>query len=256
MHRILFEIGNFKVYSYGFMIALGFVVALLFSVREAKSRGLNISLLQDLFFWIVLIGFFGARIVYILTQWQYFIVHPFELLLSKGGFVFYGGFIFGLIAAMIFLKVKRVAFYPIADIIMPYLALAHAFGRVGCFLNGCCYGVPTQAFYGVRFPADCAAGQIAGRLIPTQLISASALLIIFLVLVAIKKKTNIQGLVFWFYVFLYSLTRFLIEFIRYDYRGNIGIFSISQVFAICFTGISLFMILRLKKITKNPSNNV
>ncbi|MDP8259440.1 MAG: prolipoprotein diacylglyceryl transferase [Candidatus Gygaella obscura] len=256
MHRILFEIAGFKVYSYGFMIALGFLVALVFSVRESKEKGFGSFLMQDLFFWSVLIGFLGARIVYIIIQWQYFLLYPFELLFSKGGFVFYGGFIFGLLAAIIFLRIKRIAFYPVADIVMPYIVLAHAFGRLGCFLNGCCYGVPTTAFYGVRFPADCAAGQIAGKLVPVQLVSVFVLLVIFWVLTALKKKVNTEGLIFWLYVFLYSSARFLLEFIRYDDRGTIGIFSVSQVFAICFIVVSIFMFFRLKKNTKSHSNNV
>ena len=135
----LFQIGNFHVRGYGFMIGLGFLLALVLGCKRAKKLELKDESVIDIAILAIIGGFLGAKILYVIVSFKDFLKDPLAVLGSEG-FVVYGGIIAGVLAAWIYCKVKKLVFLEYFDLIMPEVALAQGFGRIGCFLAGCCYG--------------------------------------------------------------------------------------------------------------------
>lgn len=233
MHNNLLTIGPITIHGYGFMIALGIFLALMLAAHRAKKRGLDEGIVYGIGFSLLLSGFVFAKLLYILVDIDVFLKNPWEAL-SGSGFVIYGGIVGGLLAAILYCRVKKVSFLQYLDLIAPSVALAQGFGRIGCFLAGCCYGQATTAWYGVVFPDNCLApGGVS--LIPTQLFSSAGDFLIAFLLILYARKKRPNGKTGALYLILYSVGRFFIEFLRNDYRGSIGFLSTSQF-------ISLFIL--------------
>jgi phosphatidylglycerol:prolipoprotein diacylglycerol transferase len=199
MHPILFKIGPVTIYSYGFMVALAFILGAYLAQLEARRENMDSQSLMDLCLGLAIWGILGARIFYILQNLKFYTDYPLQMLmLHQGGLSFYGGFISAVTFAVVYLKRKKIAIPAAFDILAPYLALAQAIGRIGCFLNGCCYG---RGDY------------------PLQIYSALNLLLIFVVLrvfKAKKPKDYFPGQIFLLYCLFYGLSRFFIEYLRGD----------------------------------------
>ncbi len=253
MKTDLFHIGKFVVHGYGLMIGIGFVLALLVGEYRAKKLGLKEEALIDIAIIAGVAGFLGAKLLYIIVSFKDFIKNPMDVL-GSSGFVVYGGLIAGILCNLLYMRIKKLSFLEYFDLVMPEIALAQGFGRIGCFLAGCCYGRQTDAVWGVVFPVDSLAPS-GVKLIPTQLISSGAdflnmalLMIIaakFSYTAVMKRKADgvestgkhmAAGDIGFLYCITYGLGRFAIEFLRDDYRGAVGIFSTSQF-------ISLFIVL-------------
>lgn len=247
MYPILFKLGPLTIYTYGFFIFLGVALGFSLSVRLAKKLDFDSKIFSDLIFWSILGGFLGARILYIIIEWRWFFDSPIQVAFSRSGFVFYGGAIGGLIIFYFLTKKYKLNFLKSADIVSLHVPLAHAFGRVGCFFYGCCYGAPTNSFIGILFPEDSPAGYLKCKVLPTQLISALALFLIFFILTLINKKKKFDGQIMFSYFLFYGIFRFIIEFFRVDPRGAIFIFSTSQVIALFFVLIGVFFLIKNKK---------
>lgn len=205
--------GPLTIYSYGLMVALGFCIAAIFIYRRAGEFGLDKEKTLDLFILILLFGILGARVFYVLLNLKYYSANPVEIVnLSKGGLVWYGGLFGGLIAAVIYAKIKKIDILLATDLAAPYIALAQSLGRIGCFLNGCCYGMAAPAGYMlvVCFPGDTAVRH------PSQLYSSIGLLAMFVILRFWQDRRRFAGEIFLGYIMLYSLKRFFIEFVRGD----------------------------------------
>lgn len=213
MHPILFKLGPFTFYSYGLMLAVAYLVSSSLAARDARRSNAKIhpDQLSNLFFLTLVGGIIGARVFYIVLNWDFYSVNTYQILrLDQGGLVWYGGFLAGFLAALSYLRIKKIPFLETADLAVPYLALAHSIGRIGCFLNGCCFGRPTHSIFGVYFP---------NRLIPihpAQLYSSVGLFVIFLALLQWRKRKRFTGEIGLAYLFLYSLGRFGVEFLRGD----------------------------------------
>jgi len=239
MYPVLFKIGPITIYTYGVMVALGFIIGLYLAAREAKKEDIKPDNIINLFFWVIISGHIGARIVYIFTEWEYFLEYPLRIVFANEGFVFYGGFIAAFLGAFWYLKRQKIDVWKTADVIAPSIAIGHAIGRIGCFFYGCCYGKPTNSWIGILFPPESPAGQLGVPVIPTQLISSFVLLVIFFILVIARRYSKFFGQIFWLYVLLYAAARFVIEFFRGDPRGHIWIFSTSQFIAIFMIAAAL-----------------
>ncbi len=248
MHRILFKIGSITIYTYGFFVFLGILVAYLFSLKEAKREGVDIRVFSDILFWCLIIGFIGARTLFIIVEFKSFLHAPFTVLFSRAGFVFYGGVISGLIGFYFLCHRYHQDFFKLADIIALSIPLGHSLGRWGCFFNGCCYGKPTTSWIGVKFPPDSPAGILGEKVIPTQLISLFFLLVIFFILLNLRKRKKFKGEIFLSYLILYGIFRFIIEFFRGDPRGYIFIFSTSQFISLIVVAIGISMWKKVKGI--------
>lgn len=211
------------------MLAVAFAVCLFLLQREAKRQNFSSLQISDLAFWVLVFGLLGARIFYILFNLKFYIENPREIvMLSHGGLIWYGGLFTALIFAAAFLKIKKLPLLKTLDLFAPFLALGQAIGRLGCFLNGCCYGKPLS--WGIYFPLH------GERLHPTQLYSAFNLLIIFLGLRLLQKRPGPSGRILFLYLLLAPLERFSVEFFRGDsapiFLGLTGFQLISLVIVV------------------------
>ena len=259
MRPVLFKIGKLSIPGYGFMIAIGFVAAIIVGEYRAKKKGLDSEAIIDLAIIAILTGFLGAKILYILISFREFLESPGDFL-KTSGFVVYGGIISGVLCCMLYCRIKKLKFLDYFDIVMPEVAIAQGFGRIGCFLAGCCYGRHTDTLWGVVFPADSMAPS-GVKLIPTQLISAAgdfiiaAVLIIVADVLAVKLKRGlgkVSGDIGCLHVWMYGTGRFLVEYLRDDFRGFIGPFSTSQfisILAVAGAAVLFYVNRRFKKDT-------
>lgn len=232
MRNELFTIGPFTVYGYGLMIAIGAFAAYLVSEFRAKRLGLKHELIFALFWWCLGGGILGAKLLYILTQLKEIAADPSILLNVSEGFVVYGGIIGGILGGFVFCRIKKLEFLKYFDLVMPSIALAQAFGRVGCTFAGCCYGNDTDSFFHIIFhESKFAPNEVA--LIPTQPLSSGLNFLHFAVLVFLSRRVKADGQIAGFYLIFYSAGRFILEFFRGDLvRGHIGALSTSQFIAI------------------------
>ena len=234
MYNDLFSVFGLTVHGYGLMIGLGTVFCLLWTERKARARGMDVDFLYTLFMWVLIIGWTGAKLLYIITVLPYFLQDPLSVLGGEG-FVVYGGIIAGVLAAVVLCRRRRENILDWMDLLLPGVALAQGFGRIGCFLAGCCYGRPTHSPLGVVFPAGSFAP--AGiPLLPTQLFSAAGDFLLCVLLARLDSKPHRSGRTTACYLIFYSIGRFIVEFFRDDYRGAVGFLSTSQF-------ISLFTVI-------------
>ncbi len=211
MFPILFHWGPLTLYSYGVMLALGFLAASQLVARRAAAFGLDPAAVQTLGLVALLAGILGARLAYLALNWEFFRFHPTEILrLDHGGLVFYGGLAGGLLGGFCYVRKKGLPLVKMLDLMTPPLVLAHAIGRLGCFLNGCCYGKPTSVPWAVVFPQDGIARH------PTQLYESGALLLLFFFLSWLERRRLPAGSLALGYGLLYGIWRFGIEFLRGD----------------------------------------
>ncbi len=237
MKNDLLTVGRFTIHGYGLMIAIGIIAAYVVTEYRAKRKNLDYERIFNLTIWCLIGGILGAKLLYYITEIKAIISDPKILLRLSDGFVVYGGIIGGILAGFLFCKKEKLNFLKYFDLVMPSIALAQGFGRIGCFFAGCCYGKETASSFGVVFPkASFAPSGV--RLIPTQLISSGLDFLNFLVLIIIAKKVKADGQVAGFYLIFYSVGRFILEFFRGDLcRGSVGSLSTSQ-----FISIFLFVI--------------
>ncbi len=230
MHNEIITIGPVTIYGYGLMIGIGVMLAMIIGDKRAKGKGLNGELVYGLTIAVVILGFAAAKVLFIITQWRDFIKDPLSYLSSEG-FVVYGGIIGGILVAILYCKLKKVNGFDYLDLMVPSVAVAQGFGRIGCFLAGCCYGRETTSPIGVVFTHSAFAPNNV-RLIPTQLIMSAGDFVIAAILLwfSSKPRKRFQTTILW--VLLYSIGRFLVEFLRADARGNVGALSTSQFIAI------------------------
>ncbi|MBI3996559.1 MAG: prolipoprotein diacylglyceryl transferase [Candidatus Omnitrophica bacterium] len=218
MHPILLHLGPLTLYSYGAMLVLGFLTTTWLACRFARqvpaaSVAITAEQVVDFSCFALLGGIVGGRIFYVILRWEEFARDPLEIVaLWHGGLVWYGGFIGGIMAGWLYVRAQRLDFLRVLDQFMPFVALGHAIGRVGCFFNGCCYGKTTTLWCGVWFPGH------EQAVLPTQLFEAGGLLVLFLILRRLQSPSNLRspGTVFGAYLIGYGLLRCVIEWFRGD----------------------------------------
>ncbi len=240
MHPVICKIGPFAIYSYGLMLAVAFLVSLALIREQAGKKGFDFNLIFNLAFVAFVFGLIGARVFYIGQNMRYYWDNPLEMImLQHGGMSWFGGLISGIWAGYIFLKKRKIPIYPIMDFIAPYVALSQAIGRIGCLLNGCCYGKHSE--YGIYFPVHDAV------LLPTQVYSSLIMVVIFILLRLMQDSPHKQGQIFFLYLALYSTKRFFIEFLRDD---NAPIFYGLTLFQLLSIVIFLLSIIKLVQISR------
>ncbi len=273
MHPILIQIGSFFIGTYGLMIMIGLLAAMGLGLRLARRVGIKGEQIYDLAFFAAISGIVGGRIGYILVELPDLMrssdpMREFGgLIFSRFGFVFLGGFAAAIVTLIFYIRKKKLAMWDVGDVGAPSLALGHAFGRIGCFAAGCCYGrvVPVGSFWsflGVRFPRvfDREGNDLFSMayldhhkhglvdataicslpVFPTQLIESAANFLICLVLVFLWSKRKFSGQIFCYYLFFYGAARFLIEFLRGDAeRGVYFGISTSQFLSLIAIGAGI-----------------
>lgn len=226
----IISIGKFTIHGYGLMIAIGVILCAWMATERAKKYQKSEEAILDIAIYGVLAGFVGAKLLYVIVEFDRFLKDPMSVL-GESGFVVYGGIIAGVIAAIIYCRKKGIHFLEYFDLAAPSISLAQGFGRIGCFLAGCCYGRETESFLGVTFPENSLAPS-GVRLLPTQLFSSAGDFLICLILLQYYKREPEEGKTGAMYLLLYGVGRFLIEFLRSDERGGVGMLSTSQIISI------------------------
>ncbi|MFH1305032.1 MAG: prolipoprotein diacylglyceryl transferase [Candidatus Omnitrophota bacterium] len=242
MHRIIFQLGSFTLYSYGLCVAGAFLLCTVLILKDSKKRGMSPEKVFDCFVAILIGGIVGARAMYVTANWPEYAHSPLSALrFYEGGLIFQGGLIAAVITAVVVTRIKKLSFWKITDLMAPYIVLGQAIGRIGCFLNGCCYGRIVQRA-GITFPQE------AVMRFPTQIYSSLFLLLLFMFLLWVRQKRSFDGSVFMMYIIIYSVFRFLMEFMRGDEYMTLFGMRLSQVICIAMfaCGTSIYAILAAK----------
>jgi len=255
MYPVLLPLGHFNIYTYGFCIAIGFLIGLTLAKREAQKIGIDPEKIMDLAFYFLISGIVGSRLFYIATTPKTYLANPLEIFkIWEGGLVFYGAFIGALIAGFIYFKKTKLKVWPVLDVFTPSLAIGHFFGRIGCFFAGCCYGKVCDLPWAVTFTNPDSLAEIGKPLHPTQLYSAFSNLIIFFILTKIRPHKRFEGQLFWTYILIYGINRSIIETLRGDFRGEriFDLISISQAIGGSASILALIIIIvQFKRIGKS-----
>jgi phosphatidylglycerol:prolipoprotein diacylglycerol transferase len=254
MHPVLFRFGPLTVHTYGLLVALGFLIGLGLAVRQAKKEGVSSQKIIDLGFYILLAALVGSRLFFIFINPSHYIKNPLDIFkIWEGGLVFYGGVLLAVPTFIWFVRKNDLGLWKTSDLFAPSIAIGHAFGRVGCFFAGCCYGKFAESLpWSVIFTNPECLAPTKIPLHPTQLYEAFGEVVNFLILIILRKYKSFNGQLFITYLLLYSVLRFVVEFFRGDEaRGFIiNNLSISQGISILifFIAIIGFVVLRKKRL--------
>ncbi len=236
MHPILLQFGQLRIYSWGFMVAVAFAVAIYIGMKRAEKEGISNDQALDISAITLITSLFGARLFYVIGFWNEFSNNWLSVFaVWEGGMVFYGGLIMSMLALWIYTKKNKINILKMFDAIAPAAAVGYAIGRIGCYLRGCCYGLECSLPWATHFP------DVKGFVHPTQLYSVIAGIIIFILLMFIGRKKNYDGQIFVWGILLYSIYRFIIEFFRFNELNWAGL-SPSQWISVAF---ALFAVLAL-----------
>jgi phosphatidylglycerol:prolipoprotein diacylglycerol transferase len=251
VHPILFSIWKLTVFSYGFFVALAFIASISYlshSLAKSKKKIVSEDELYSLFLYVVIFGFTGSKLLFVIINLQEFILYPLDIFkLWKGGLVHYGGFIAAIIYMIIYSKRKKIRLFELCDFFVPALALGHAIGRIGCFFAGCCYGKESNLPWAVMFSDKNSLAVIGAHLHPTQLYESLGNFLLFIFLYFYSKKEYKTGMPVAIYFIGYAVLRFTVEFFRGDYRGlqYLGL-SISQVISVFLFITGVFILCKKK----------
>jgi len=255
MHSICFRIGDMAIYWFGVMMALGFMAALASWTFLGRKQGRDFNYCSDMMFWIMVAGIVGARVAYVISEYRTFMERPITILyLHRGGLIYYGGFIGAGLALYFFARSRREKFMSVVDFVITSVPLGHVFGRIGCFLNGCCYGGQYSGFLSVNYPRNSPPwdGQLyAGKIKadancslpvhPVQLYESIFNVFLYLILLWAYRNKKADGKVTALYLIMYPVGRFCLEYLRGDERMRwiMGL-SVAQIISL---GLILFGII-------------
>lgn len=254
MHPELLHWGVLRITSYGLMLAVAFLVGTWLALRESRRLGLDEDRVVTVILVALVTGVVGARALYVVEHLRDFRgTYLSVLALWQGGLTLYGGIVAGTVGGLFVARQTGLPMWVTADALAPSLVLGTVFGRVGCFLNGCCYGHPTRLPWGVIFPADSFAGLEFGPVPvhPSQLYFALAGLVLFLVGWLLRRRLTVPGLLLWTLIALLALVRIPLDLTRvYEAEAmvvDLGLVRISesQVTSTAILLFSLLMIARL-----------
>jgi phosphatidylglycerol---prolipoprotein diacylglyceryl transferase len=255
MHRTVIDLGPLAIRSYGVMLVIAFWLGIEMSARSARRLGLDPARILDMGLVVLVSSLVGSRLLYVVSHISEYQHDKISVLkVWEGGLTFYGGLIAGVACGLAYLRWKRLPVLDVTDVVAPYLALGIAIARVGCFLNGCCFGKATHLPWGCVFPPDSQAGWIQRSMLggqavqPTQIYESLACVAMFIYLRYLSgRQGRARGTVFFTFLLLYGVWRFGIDFVRYYEPGMlIGATGITwnQVVSVVMMASGLIMLLR------------
>lgn len=272
MDPVAFSFNGLEIRWYGIFTALAFITGYLtvrYRIRQYQVE--TPAAYEHLVFWGLVGGIIGARFLYIIQYWQHFAGEPLEVFrVDHGGLVFQGGLVGAFMLGLAVARMKKLHIRTALDIFAPPLVLAHAIGRIGCFLNGCCFGKPYSGPLAVQYSAGSHAAYVQRQLgiipdaatavpvpiFPIQLVASAGNLVIFLVLLLLQKRLSARGQLFALYVMLYSATRFSVEFGRGDYLEFTAGLTPAQVVGLFLFPAALIGFIQLRRASKSGSRRV
>jgi phosphatidylglycerol---prolipoprotein diacylglyceryl transferase len=254
VHPNLFSLGPIHVRAYGVALALSFLIGSGLALRRGRAGGVEEDTLLSLFWWIIISAVIGARLNYILAHPEQFQGLRDALRIWEGGLTQYGGLIAAMAASWVYLKRSKLAFLPVADIIAPSLALGEGITRIGCFVNGCCFGRVCSSAFAIHYPPDAYASQALGAgvgVCPSQLLLCVGLLVVAGVLLLLERRCRLgPGWLFGLFLVLQGAIRYAVDFTRYydpnDRIASLGplLQSRSQVVALVLLALGLILLVR------------
>ncbi len=221
MHPILLQIGSFSIHTYGVMLAVSFMLGIMIAEKRAMSMGIDPNVVSNVSIIILISAVVGSRGMYVVTHLDEFSSHWMDAIAFwKGlsGLTVLGGFVLAVVACIAYLVIKKISIWPLADVIIPIVAFGEFLTRIGCFFNGCCFGLPTHSAFGVIFPEGSYPAQVYHQIIsihPTQLYSSFYGLVIFIIMLIVERRKPFVGFNFFFFLFLYGLARLIVDFYRF-----------------------------------------
>jgi phosphatidylglycerol---prolipoprotein diacylglyceryl transferase len=225
VHPIAFQLGPITIHWYGVMIAIAFLTGLWTATFRARHENIPAERIADVVLWLMVGSIIGARTVYVTTYREEFAGQPFSEIFAvwHGGLVYYGGLIGAIIFGAIYISWKKMPFWKTADVLAPSIALGSFFGRIGCLLNGCCYGRPTNLPWAITF-TNPQAQEISNTplnvpLHPTQIYDGLLNLVLYVFLAWLFRRKKFDGEIFATYLICYAITRSVVECFRGDYSG-------------------------------------
>ena len=254
------RIGPLEIRSYGVMLAVAFAAGAYFALWRARKFGVPREVVGNLVAWIMVSGVLGARLFYAAFHWGEFRGHPWDVVnpfqggrIGIAGLTLYGGLLLAVVVGILYLREKKVQIWKVADVVAPSIGLGIFFTRIGCFLNGCCFGRPAEVPWAVAFPPESPAGYVFPgiRLHPTQLYSSLYGLGIFGLLLLAERFRRWDGFTFWLFAMLYAVARFCVDFVRYYEEGmqvHLGgvVLSVNQVVSVGLFLVGLGMQIYLR----------
>ncbi len=256
----IFKIGPLTLHSYGLMLALAFLAGIWLMELQAKKFGLDKNLVVDLSVFIMAGSVIGSRLMYVTTHWNEYSSTPWKALaVWEGGLTFYGGFILGTLTAVAYCRVRKISFWTIADIAAPGFAMGLGLGRIGCFLNGCCFGKPSSLPWAVTFPVNGAAELASGCPVhPTQLYEALFGFAAFGLLWTLRNKRKFSGFSICLLFLLYGIWRFVSDQFRIyeqSQRWSFGLTNNQWIsMGIILIAITAGLMLKLRHKRKIPAH--
>ena len=264
MYPELFSVGPFTLYTFTVTLLGGYLIGLWLALRRARRMGLKREQVLDLGIFIIVAAMLGAKLLYLIVNLPQYWNDPRQLVdaLRAAG-AFYGGLILALVVAFWYIHRHGMPLWAVCDVFTPGIALGHAIGRFGCLAAGCCYGRPTDVPWAIVFTNPAAAAN-AGTplgipLHPTQLYEAGTELLILVMLVTTERRGRpFPGRTFWAYMFLYAVSRYVIEIYRNDPRGVVpGLdISTSQLISLILAPLSLAMLFWLQRTTPDTPSRL
>jgi phosphatidylglycerol---prolipoprotein diacylglyceryl transferase len=257
---ILFHLGSYQLHTFGLLVALGFVFGLWAASRNARAAGLSPELPYDLAPWLIGGALVGARALYVISYWQRDFAGQglMEIVaIWKGGLVFYGGLIGATAAGMFAVSRRGLPLWQVADCLAPGIALGHVFGRVGCLMNGCCYGRPSSLPWAIQYPQD--HHTHPAWVHPAQMYESAMNLAFFAGLTWLHRRRRFDGQVFATYLLGYAVIRSIAEWYRGDYsvisNPAAGVFTPGQITSalIITAGAVLYGIRRRHALSSTPT---
>ncbi len=257
MYPELFHIGSFTIYSYGFFIMMGTLLAYFYAAHQAKKINIQSEKIAEMVVYIFIASFIGGKVFLWFSDWNYYMKNPSKMIeLSGSGFVFYGSFIFSIFTLLLFFKRNKINRSAMFDIIAVGGTFVHGLGKIGCFLAGCCNGKICSASMGVIYTNPLSKAQpLNTPVYPVQLYDAAIIFSCTVLLLFLKNKNMFQGKLILVYAIWYSVGRFFTEFLRGDDdRGFLfnGLLSQSQFVSIIIILVSVLFLFNTK--TKKQLN--
>jgi phosphatidylglycerol:prolipoprotein diacylglycerol transferase len=261
MHPVLFEVGSFTIYTYGFCIAIGALLGLTYMTWQGKKEfGLSFDTSNSLFVFIVVAAIAGGKVFFFFEDPAYY-AKNLNKLFTGSGFVFYGSFLFAVPVMLWFFKRNKIPTLAMLDVMAIVTCIVHSFGRIGCFMAGCCHGKPTDSIFGVTFTNPvCQAEPLNTALHPTQLYEAGFIFCLLASLSLLKNRKQFDGQLFLLYLIVYAMGRGVLEIFRGDVARGFIIedwLSHSQfisIIIIVVAGICYFRLSKKKALWKTKAS--
>jgi phosphatidylglycerol:prolipoprotein diacylglycerol transferase len=256
VHPTLFKFHGLELHTYGLLLAIAFLLGIQIFVARARARGIPEEPMHSLSLLILLLAIVGARALFVITHWSDYVADPLAIFrIWEGGLILYGGYLFGIVGSIIYVRLRGIPVWRVGDAVAPSMALGIGIGRLGCFMNGCCFGLPTTLPWGVHFPTDSVPYFTfpGAALHPSQIYLSLAGFAIFVWLLAADRKPHFEGWLFWMYIAVDAAFRFLLDFTRYyDATSAIGTlgglsFNMNQILSAGLILVSVVMLAILSR---------